>query len=201
MTPFIFFLHSIFPTPPSQLRRASLVPSAQVSPRKAVFQFRLLLAHLTELLLPPDFSESSLSTFIFLAAGDLNGNVDSPWPASSGEPLPSIVGSLVSSRCCSAHSTLACSFCPLQSPELHRRRGTLRRDPGHRRNTSPELLRSRLLLQHDRGEPLMLPVLSVSLLPALFRRRNAVVPPRPPWPVSALFHAVINLQSAIDRCA
>ena len=62
-----------------------------------MFQFRLLLAHLTELLLPPDFAESSLSTFIFLAAGDLNGNVDSPWPASSGKPLPSIVGSLVSS--------------------------------------------------------------------------------------------------------
>ena len=60
-----------------------------------MFQFCLLLAHLTELLLLPDFAKSSLSTFIFLAAGDLNGNIDSLWPASSGEPLPSIVGSLV----------------------------------------------------------------------------------------------------------
>ena len=148
MTPFIFFLHSVFPTPPSQLRRASLVPSAQVSLGKAMFQFHLLLAHLTELLLPPDFAESSLSTFIFLAAGDLNGNSDSPWPTSSGEPLPLLVDSTASSRCCSAYSTLACLFCPLQSLELHRRRSLLRCDPGHRRNASPELLRSRLLVSH-----------------------------------------------------
>ena len=165
-----------------------------------MFQFRLLLAHPIELLLPLDFAESSLSPFIFLAAGDLNGNSDSPWPTSSGEPLPLIVDSMASPRCCSAYSTLACSFCPLQSPELHRRRGSLRRDSGHRRNASPELLRSRLLLQHDRGEPLMLTVLSVSPLPALFRRRNAAVPPRPPWPVSAFFHVVINLRSDTDRC-
>ena len=107
------FLPSVFPTPPSQLRRASLVSSAQASPVKAMFQFCLLLAHSTELLLPPNCAESSRYTFIFVAAGDINGSFDSPWPASSGEPLPLLVGSMDLSRCCSAYSTLACSFCPL----------------------------------------------------------------------------------------
>ena len=132
-----FFLLSVFPTPPSQLRRASLVSSAQASLVKAVFQFRLLLADPTELLMSLDFVESSRYTFIFLAAGDINGSFDSPWPASSGELLPLLVGSMDLSRCCSAHSTLAYSFCPLQLPKRCRRRGPLRRDPGHRRNASP----------------------------------------------------------------
>ena len=127
-----FFLLSVFPMPPSQLRRASLVSSAQASPVKAMFQFRLLLAHSTELLLPPNFAESSQYTFIFLAAGDIDGSSDSPWPALSSEPLPLLVGSMDSSRCCSAHSTLACSFCPLQSPERCRQRGPLRHDRSHR---------------------------------------------------------------------
>ena len=83
-----------------------------------MFQFRLLLAHLIELLLPSDFAKSSLYKFIFLAASDLNRNVASPWSASSGEPLPLLGGSMASSRCCSTYSTLACSFCPLQSLEL-----------------------------------------------------------------------------------
>ena len=39
----------------------------------------------------------------------------------------------------------------------------------------------------------MLPGLFVSPLPALFHRRSAAVPPRPPWPVSAVFRAIINL--------
>ena len=132
-----FFLLSVFPTPSSQLRRASLVSSVQASPVKAMFQFHLLLVHSTELLLPPNFAESSRYTFIFLVAGDINGSSDSPWPALSSEPLPLLVGSMDSSRCCSAHSTLACSFCPLQLPEHCRRRGPLRHDPGHRRNASP----------------------------------------------------------------
>ena len=76
-----------------------------------MFQFRLLLAHPTELLLPLDFTESSLSTFIFLAAGDLDRNSDSPWPASSGELLPFLVDSTASSRCCSTYSILAYLFC------------------------------------------------------------------------------------------
>ena len=121
-TPSSAFLSLLcFPTPPSQLRRAPLASSAQASPGKIVTQFCLLLVHPTNLLLPLDFAENSLSTFFFLAAGDLDRNSDSPWPASSGEPLPLLVVSTALSRCCSAHSTLACLFCPLQSPDRCRR--------------------------------------------------------------------------------
>ena len=91
-----------FPPPPLQLRRAILASSAQDSPRKAVSQFRLLLAPPTDLLLPLDFAENSLSTFFFLAASDLDRNSVSPRPASSGELLPLLVVSIASSRCCSA---------------------------------------------------------------------------------------------------
>ena len=47
----------------------------------------------------------------------------------------------------------------------------------------------------------MLPELSVSPLLALFHQRNVVVPPCPPWSVLALFHVVIDLQSATNRWA
>ena len=91
-----------FPPPPLQLRRAILASSAQDSPRKAVSQFRLLLAPPTDQFLPLDFTENSLSTFFFLAAGDLDRNSVSPRPASSGEPLSLLVVATASSRCCDA---------------------------------------------------------------------------------------------------
>ena len=86
-----------FPTPSPQLRRAPLTASAQDSPGKAVSQFCLLLAPPTDLLLPLDFAENSLSTFFFLAADDLDRNSVSPWPASSGEPLSLLVVAIASS--------------------------------------------------------------------------------------------------------
>ena len=101
-TTFVLFLPLLcFPTPPPQLRRALLASSAQDSPGKAVSQFRLLLAPPTDLVLPLDFAENSLSTF-FLAAGDLDRNSVSSRLASSGELLPLLVVSTASSRCCDA---------------------------------------------------------------------------------------------------
>ena len=100
-TTFAVFLPLLcFPTPLPQLRRALLASSAQDSPGKVVSQFCLLLTPPTDLLLPLDFVENSLSTFFFLAASDLDRNSVSPRPASSSEPL--LVISTTSSRCCSA---------------------------------------------------------------------------------------------------